>query len=150
MCHTVVMEQRYSCSMKSCCNCGELYAPKLDKSYRCAKCKSEYNRQHYLQNKAIYVARASARKSQVISDLITRLSEYLDAHPCVDCGESDPVVLEFDHVAGKNYEISNMVGRGHSWDSILREIAMCEVRCANCHRRITAKRANWMRHRLNG
>lgn len=136
--------------MKPCCNCGQLYTPNLDKSSRCAKCKSEYNRQHYEKNKATYVARASARKAQVVIALNARLSEYFVEHPCVDCGERDPVVLEFDHVGEKNADISIMVCKGYSWRSILEEIAMCEVRCANCHRRVTAKRAQWVRYRLNG
>lgn len=135
--------------MQSCCNCGELFTPKLDKSYRCAKCKSDYNRQHYLQNKATYVARASARKFQVLSDLNSRLSEYLANHPCVDCGEEDPLVLEFDHLRDKTREVSSMIGRGYSWEAVLQEIAKCEVRCANCHRRVTAKRARWFRYRYN-
>jgi hypothetical protein len=72
------------------------------------------------------------------------LLEYLRDHPCVDCGESDPLVLEFDHVGEKSFEI----GAGlpdRNWDSILREIAKCEVVCANCHRRRTAQRFGTVR-----
>lgn len=109
-----------------------------------------YNKQHYERNKALYIARASARKTQVVIALNAQLSEYFAAHPCVDCGEHDPVVLEFDHVSDKNADISNMVCKGYSWQSILEEISKCEVRCANCHRRVTAKCAQWVRYRLNG
>jgi len=126
-----------------------MYEPNRDKSYRCPKCKSDYNRQHYEQNKTVYIARAVARKTQVVRDLSVRIHEYLLGHPSVDCGESNTVVLEFDHVAQKSYDVAMMVAKGHSWNSILREIAKCEVRCANCHRLITAKRGNWTKHRLN-
>lgn len=63
----------------------------------------------------------------------------LRERPCVDCGEADPIVLELDHVSGlKRAGISEMLG-SFSWRTIEQEIAKCEVRCANCHRRKTAK-----------
>ncbi|MBD2564531.1 HNH endonuclease [Nostoc linckia FACHB-391] len=62
---------------------------------------------------------------------------------CVDCGEADPIVLEFDHIQQKKYGISRMVYAGMGVDSISKEIEKCEVRCANCHRRATAKRSGW-------
>lgn len=75
--------------------------------------------------------------------------DYLLAHPCVDCGEQDPVVLDFDHLPGfeKRFTISRAVGAStRSWDSILAEIAKCEVVCANCHRRRTAARGGFRKH----
>ena len=70
---------------------------------------------------------------------------YLDVHPCVDCGERDPLVLDFDHRSDKIAEVSVLVGRGADWTTIAEEIAKCEVRCANCHRRRTAERAGGYR-----
>lgn len=70
--------------------------------------------------------------------------DYLKAHPCVDCFEDDPIVLEFDHVSGeKCFNISDAIRSAYSVDKIETELAKCEVRCANCHRRITASRGNW-------
>lgn len=69
------------------------------------------------------------------------LWEYLGDHPCVDCGEEDPIVLEFDHVAGtKEFPVSEGVSRMYSIKKIKAEIDKCEVRCANCHRRVTHNR----------
>jgi len=74
---------------------------------------------------------------------------YLLKHPC-KCGETDPVVLDFDHVRGKKrFHITRALGLGYSYETISAEIAKCEVRCSNCHRRATARRQNWSRHRLN-
>ena len=69
---------------------------------------------------------------------MTRLIGFLRAHPCLDCGETDPLVLEFDHKKDKCFEIARGV-REKSWEQILSEIEKCEVVCANCHRRRTAK-----------
>lgn len=75
--------------------------------------------------------------------------EYLRKHPCVDCGETDPVVLEFDHCGEKRDAISSMVGWQTSWSAIEKEMALCAVRCANCHRRKTATERGWLRARVD-
>jgi hypothetical protein len=62
------------------------------------------------------------------------------SHPCVDCGEADPIVLDFDHVTGKKRKgVSDLAGQGFNIEALKAEIAKCVVRCANCHRRRTAK-----------
>ena len=60
---------------------------------------------------------------------------------CIDCGESNPLVLDFDHVKGdKILAISDMSNKAYCIDKISEEMEKCEVRCANCHRIITEKR----------
>lgn len=57
---------------------------------------------------------------------------------CVDCGESDPVVLDFDHRGEKRANVTVLARNEYSLAMIQREIDQCEIRCGNCHRRRTA------------
>src|SRR5208282_1255860 len=61
------------------------------------------------------------------------IREYLLVHPCIDCGEPDPVVLEFDHRVPADRTCS--VHRCNSFFAREKEIAKCDVRCCNCHTR---------------
>jgi hypothetical protein len=68
-----------------------------------------------------------------------QLFEYLANKKCIDCGENDPVVLEFDHVdrSKKTKGVARLLSGHWSWNRLLQEIEKCEIRCANCHRRKT-------------
>ena len=72
-----------------------------------------------------------------------KILQYLQEHPCIDCSESDPIVLQFDHVRGiKWFGVSEGL-YSYNWDKINKEIKKCEIRCANCHIRKTAKQRGW-------
>ena len=107
------------------------YANKLHQAACC--------RRHYEANKAAYVERAAQAKKASKVSVRSLILEYLSCHPCVDCGESDAIVLEFDHRAGvsKKFNIGAAVSGGYSGTAVLHEISKCDVRCANCHRRKT-------------
>ncbi len=68
-----------------------------------------------------------------------KLLDFLSSKECKDCGEKDPIVLDFDHkTPSKKFKSVSIMLSGHySWDSVLKEIQKCEIRCANCHRRKT-------------
>ena len=110
----------------------------------CRSCQADYMRRHYQANKELYKARARAHKRRTLLERTQLLLEYFADHPCVDCGETDPVVLEFDHLRDKEFEISRMFVY-RSWAALLSEMEKCEVVCANCHRRRTGARAGAMR-----
>ncbi len=69
----------------------------------------------------------------------------LIAEACVDCGEDEIAVLEFDHVRDKRGDLARMAHEGAELEEIEAELAKCEVVCASCHRRRTATRAGWAR-----
>lgn len=53
--------------------------------------------------------------------------------PCADCGQSYPFyVMDFDHQKDKLFNIGK--ASCCSVETLQREIAKCDVVCANCHR----------------
>lgn len=68
--------------------------------------------------------------------------DYLIQNPCIDCGESDILVLEFDHRGDtpKKSDVITMMNNGCSVKTMMHEIEKCDVRCCNCHRRKTIER----------
>ncbi len=111
---------------------------------------SEYCRNHYQKNKDRYKEKA-ARNGDIRAEKCRAilLDRFLGG--CIDCGEKDPVVLEFDHRdrAEKEYDIARLINRRAANIRRLRvELEKCDVRCANCHRRKTAIEGNSWRTRL--
>ncbi|MCP2369372.1 hypothetical protein BJ978_000048 [Agromyces terreus] len=73
---------------------------------------------------------------------LERIGTYLLSHPCVDCGERDIRVLDFDHRHGveKSGEVMKLAKAAYSWRRVAAEIVKCDVRCRNCHARVTYER----------
>jgi hypothetical protein len=109
----------------------------------CRSCTRLEIRNHYLENKNYYIKKAKKRNKEKSKEIQEFILKYLSKHPCIDCGEKDPVVLDFDHKGDKIASVSDIIRKGHSVKAILEEISKCEVRCANCHRRKTAKEFGW-------
>jgi hypothetical protein len=63
----------------------------------------------------------------------------LERSGCVDCGTHELCVLEFDHVGRKRATVIRLATSGCSLARLRTEIATCEVRCGNCHRRRTSR-----------
>ena len=84
------------------------------------------------------------RKQALAVERAEYLVEFFRQRSCVDCGEGDPLVLEFDHLGNKKFNIARGLSN-RSWQAVLDEIAKCDVVCANCHRRRTARRGRWAR-----
>lgn len=125
-------------------NFGSKNKAKGQRNSWCRSCMADYQRSHYLENKAMYKARSAQRGRRLASERARLLIDFFAEHPCVDCGERDPVVLEFDHVRDKTFDIGQAIGAA-SWVRIVREMQKCEVVCGNCHARRTARRANTIR-----
>lgn len=105
----------------------------------CKACYVEYKHLWYLRNRHEHLAHVKEMRAITSEENQRRMWQYLACHPCVDCGERDPVVLQFDHLRDKRCDVSAMARSGFIWETIFAEIAKCEVRCANCHMVKTAK-----------
>ncbi len=135
--------------MKTCSKCN---LPKEDLDFNCKSkskgikhsackvCQGNATKLHYKNNSGPYKIRAREYRVK----LQEKFAEWLSDKFCVDCGEKDPVVLDCDHVSGeKQFNISDMIRNSKSWELILEELAKCEIRCSNCHRKRTAKQFSW-------
>src|SRR5262245_14610993 len=107
----------------------------------CRSCFREYFRERGAKHRR--QSSASRKKRRLAARRYVR--EHLETLACVDCGEGEAVVLEFDHLREKLRELSALAAVGASISIIKNEIEKCEVVCCNCHRRRTARRGNWRR-----
>lgn len=129
---------------KICKICSKPFTTESNKIGKCKECKRLYDNQFYKDNKHKYAKSRKAGRRVYRLKMQSIAWEYLTSHPCIDCGESDPVVLEFDHKS-KTHKSCNvsLLARFFGEEKIRAEINKCEVRCANCHRRKTAKQEKY-------
>jgi hypothetical protein len=105
------------------------------------------SKRHYEKHKDKIKDRSKKRNKRQKRKNQEYIRAIKEASSCVDCGESNSVVLDFDHVKGEKVSnISDMARGAYSIKTIQKEIDKCEVRCSNCHRIATAKRRNEKRN----
>ena len=147
--------------MKSCSICQtrksltEFYKRDTKTNRYHAQCKACYSlkrrasyAQHYQKYGQAYRERARERKRQYKAKLRKKLFDYLSDKYCASCGESDIRTLEFDHLVPieKSFSISKGLTYGKRWEVLEKEIAKCQILCANCHKIRTAEQFGWYRH----
>lgn len=65
-----------------------------------------------------------------------KYKDYLGGE-CVDCGETDYDMLEFDHVDPSTKEFEILRQWSISWEKIKPELDKCVLRCNVCHAKKT-------------
>jgi hypothetical protein len=108
------------------------------------------DRQHWCREcfKAYFRQRGSRHREQVATSKRKRraaarrhIRAVLANTQCMDCGEAEPELLDFDHVRGKKRtELSVLVCAGYPRRVLDEEMAKCEIVCASCHRKRTGIR----------
>ena len=103
----------------------------------CKKCQKEIEHRY---NNQIICSECYGKRNQMTRIRKKKyIYDYLSSHPCEQCWESRPVVLEFHHIDAtqKEYDLSDMYR--YSIKRIQHEIDKCQVLCSNCHKIVTAK-----------
>ena len=99
----------------------------------CRKCACERSDKWGKDNpESLQVHRYKARRAWL--NRVAKINALKLEQGCVDCGyRAHPQALEFDHRDPKA-KLFNISEKNYSWDRMLKEIAKCDIRCANCHR----------------
>src|ERR1051325_3676559 len=126
------------------CSTEQIWKPKGEFSLRdsqrglpqwdCDECRKKRMRNRYSKNKERVQNINRVAKLNSREENREYVYDYLCKHPCADCGNTNPQLLTFDHIRGvKRLNISDMVNKAWSIESIQAEIAKCDVVCFNCH-----------------
>jgi 5-methylcytosine-specific restriction endonuclease McrA len=118
----------------------------------CKGCQKKAGKRHYRENTKETKEKIYVRRKERKEENRNYVLAHLKIHPCVDCGESNPLTLHFDHVRGrKRMNVSQMIQGAYTLKVLREEIEKCEVRCANCHSIRTQRNSNsWMYRTLTG
>lgn len=100
--------------------------PPRNKHRACLICQKEYQAVYRVKYRGR--ARLKSKKARIRWKLIGM--ERLGGR-CVRCENTDPRVLQFDHLRDKKGNVGALAYR--SWKLFLEEVDKCQLLCANCH-----------------
>lgn len=131
--------------MRTCSKCGKRYRDYEQRNSFCRPCKRFYDREYHKTRTSYEKGRKQFLQEKRKRNIRLSVRRYKASKGCAECSETDPIVLELDHRDrnDKTDHISQMITRGMALVRIMVEVKKCDVVCANCHRRRTAKQLNW-------
>jgi len=114
----------------------------------CKECNKEYRNEYYKANVKKIGEQDKLTRVERLDRNRQYVWDYYKENPCVDCGEVDPIVLQFDHrdTIEKFNNVSILVAGRYSLSVIKEEIGKCDVRCGNCHLRKTSIQFEWYKN----
>ena len=117
---------------RKCSKCGKTKAlSSFQMSYRTER--KRWSREGVC--KACVSIRGKEKNKNHNLDVRKYVFDYLKKQPCVDCGETNVLALEFDHLHSKKFDIGTALGGSAKLASRVKsEIKKCVVRCSTCHR----------------
>lgn len=98
----------------------------------CFPCDSAFKATDHIKHKEKRHKSNRSRRATFTNRNRKIIHEHLLANPCVRCGLTDIMVLEFDHLGSKLFGVA----ADADWaaeEKIRAEIAKCQVLCGNCH-----------------
>jgi len=102
------------------------------------KKRKEYKKSWHIKNR-VHNRKLRKLRRQEIKNWFTNYKKNL---ACEICGEKHPATIDFHHKSNKDNEVTQMVHWGYAFENIKKEIAKCQVLCANCHRKLHWKENN--------
>lgn len=104
---------------------------------KCKACTKVRKARHYKKNRSDYLKKQIVNNKKLVLRNKQFISNYLLTQKCVDCGNNDFRVLDFDHIDPKTKVFNISVTKVQNFISLEKlqaEISKCVIRCANCHR----------------
>lgn len=119
---------------KICNKCGkELPLNMFEKGRRqCRICRCIYKKNEYNTKKKQYLSYAINRQN--------RMENWINSlkTPCVFCGESDPICIDWHHINPQEKSFAVSFIKGKAKEKTIAEMKKCVCICANCHRKLHA------------
>lgn len=98
--------------------------------YKDPEKRKEAAARSYQKNKERY----KLKRQRSRDSMNKKVREIKEGSPCVDCKQYYPFwIMQFDHIDDNKIGSVSSLARSKSFNTVLAEIAKCELVCANCH-----------------